>query len=164
MKRSLLAVAAFAWLLAGCGSSTDITAQMAALQKTADTYAISQIEVNWHRAASEKNVDLIVSLFANNGSLTVGPTTYTGKAQLRDFFSTKAGSFKPENHWVSETPAYKIRVTVDGNTGSLYFECHYVDIDTRVLKSVVAANDTVARINGHWLITKSLTGTAVLSA
>jgi len=154
---------ALAWVLAGCGASADTAAQTAALQKTADTYAIAQIEANWHKAASEKNVDLIVSLFANNGVLTVGPTSYTGKAQLRDFFATKAGSFKPENHWISETPAYKIRVTVNGDTGTLYFECHYVDVDTRVLKSVVAANDTVARINGKWLITKSLTGTAVLS-
>ena len=163
MRWMLLGGAALALITAGCGSSTDTATQMAALQKTADIYAIGQIEANWHKAASEKNVDLMVSLFANNGSLTVGPTTYTGKAQLRDFFTTKAGPFKPENHWVSETPAYKIRVTVNGDTGTLYFECHYVDVDTRVLQSVVAANDTVTRINGKWLIAKSLTGTAVLS-
>jgi ketosteroid isomerase-like protein len=163
LRTSLLAGIAVALALVGCGASTDTTAELAALQKTSDTYAISQIEASWHKAASEKNVDLIVSLFADNGSLSVGPTTYTGKAQLRDFFATKAGSFKPGVNWISETPAYKIRVTVNGDTGTLYFECHYVDVDTRMLKSAVAANDLVARINGRWLITKSITGTAVLS-
>jgi len=163
MQRGLILGAALAATLAACGSGQDTSTQTAALQRTSDTYAISQIEANWHKAASEKNVDLMVSLFADNGSLTVGPTTYTGKAQLRDFFATKAGSFKPENHWISETPAYKIRVTVNGDTGTLYFECHYVDVDTRVVKSVVAADDIVARVNGTWLITKSNTGTAVLT-
>ena len=29
--------------------------------------------------------------------------------------SSKAGPFQPQNHWISETPAYKIRTTVSGN-------------------------------------------------
>jgi ketosteroid isomerase-like protein len=163
MGKGAIIGAALLAALAGCGSSEMSAAQLASLQRTSDESAIAQIEATWHKAASEKNVDLIVSLFTENGSLTVGPTTYTGKAQLREFFATKAGPFKAQNHWISETPAYKIRVTVNGDNGTLYFECHYVDIDTHMVASVVAANDIVHRVNGRWLIAKSLTGTAVLT-
>ena len=31
------------------------------------------------------------------------------------------------NNWISETPIYKVRITVNGDRGTLYFECHYVN-------------------------------------
>ena len=104
-----------------------------------------------------------MTLWADNAVFTVGPRTFVGKSQIRSFLVTNATPFQPATHWISETPAYKIRITVDGDHGTLYFECHYVDAATGQIKSVVAANNTVARINGTWLITKGLTGTAVLS-
>jgi len=153
---------ALALSLAACGSGRDAASQ-AALQKRADVLAIEQIEVNWHKASSTKDIDLMMSLWAEDATFTAGTTTYTGKAQIRDFFLTKAAPFKPENHWVSDTPEYKLRVTVDGDRGTLYFQCHYVDVSTMELKNVVAADQDVARINGRWLITKSVASTAILS-
>ena len=38
---------------------------------------------------------------------------------------------------MSDTPAYKIRITASGDKGTLYFECHYVDVKTQKVVSVV---------------------------
>ena len=162
MRKAPMIGLALALSLAACGSGRDAASQ-AALQKRADVLAIEQIEVNWHKASSTKDIDLMMSLWAEDATFTAGTTTYTGKAQIRDFFLTKAAPFKPENHWVSDTPEYKLRVTVDGDRGTLYFQCHYVDVSTMELKNVVAADQVVARINGRWLITKSVASTAILS-
>ena len=109
------------------------------------SYAIDQIEADWHKAASTKDVDLMMSLWADDATFTIGTRTLAGKDQLREFFTNEAAPFKPENHWVSDTPAYKIRATVDGDKGTLYFECHYIDVDTGKVASVVGADQKVAR-------------------
>jgi len=154
-------------VVAGCGSdqasATQAAVQMAALQKKADLYAIDQIEATWHKAASMKDVDLMMSLWADNATFQIGPQTYSGKDQIRTFFATKAAPFKAGNIWVSDTPAYKIRITVSGNTGTLYFECHYVDVATRKVVVVVGSQVTVGRIHGRWMITNSVSATPILS-
>jgi hypothetical protein len=63
--------------------------------------------------------------------------------------------FQPGHHWVSDTPSYKIRITVNGDKGTLYFECHYIDAKTGKLMSVVGADQDVQRIDGKWLITSA---------
>jgi ketosteroid isomerase-like protein len=148
--------------LAAC-SAASTPALPSDLQLKADTYDIEQIEVTWHKASSTQDVDLMMSIWADNATATLGGTTYSGKDQIRQFFATKAAPFQPANHWVSETPAYKIRVTVDGDKGTLYFECHYVDPSTKMVKSVVAADQTVARINGTWLITNLVSASPELA-
>jgi ketosteroid isomerase-like protein len=162
MKRILMMGLTLAVSLTACSSGNGMASQQA-LQKKADTLAIEQIEVSWHKASSTKDVDLMMSLWADDATFTVGTTTYTGKDQIRNFFANDAAPFKPENHWVSETPEYKLRATVDGDTGTLYFECHYVDVATMLVKAVVAADQDVARINGRWMITNSVASTAILS-
>jgi hypothetical protein len=79
--------------------------------------------------------------------------------QIRQFFATQAAPFKKENNWVSDTPAYKSRVTIDGEKGTLYFECDYIDIDSRQVKVVVSADQNVAKVNGTWLITSAVSAT-----
>lgn len=153
----MLKMTAAALLLAlsavGCGSAAPASPS-AEVQTAADLFALHQIEANFHKAASLKDVDLMVSLYADNATVTIGgDQTYTGKDAIRNFFATKAGPFQPKNNWISETPAYKIRATVNGDKGTLYFECHYVDVATRMVVSVVGADQNVARINGQWLIT-----------
>jgi ketosteroid isomerase-like protein len=162
MRRILMIGLTLAVSLTACGSSQNASSQTA-LQKKADTLAIEQIEVNWHKSSSTKDLDLMMSLWADNATFTVGSQTYTGKDQIRAFFANDAAPFKPENHWVSETPEYKLRITLDGDTGTLYFECHYVDAATKLVKVVVAADQDVARINGRWLITNSVASTPILS-
>ena len=105
----------------------------------------------------------MMSLWADNATFTVGGQTYTGKDQIRTFFRTKAAPFQPGTNWVSDTPAYKVRLTIDGDKGTLYFECHYVDVRTGKVMAVVGVDHTVQKINGKWLIVDSAGATPVLS-
>jgi ketosteroid isomerase-like protein len=168
MRRVLLILAMVAggMVVAACGSdqpSAVLTAaEMATLQKQADMYQIDQIEVTWHKAASMKDLNLMMTIWADNATFQIGTLTYSGKDQIRNFWA-KAAPFNPENVWVDETPAYKARITVSGNTGTLYFECHFVDVPTRKLVAVVATQLEVARISGRWVITSSLSSTPILS-
>jgi hypothetical protein len=105
----------------------------------------------------------MMSLWAPNATFTVGPgQTLTGNKQIRRFW-LKAPVFQPENHWVSETPAYKIRITVNGDKGTLYFECHYVDPKTHKVVAVTAADQQVARMNGRWLVTNHVGASPTLT-
>jgi uncharacterized protein (TIGR02246 family) len=147
--------------LAACGGSSSSDDE--ALQQQADLYAIDQIEKTWHRATSAHDIDLMMSLWAPTATFTVGPgKTLTGKAAIRRFFLGTA-TFQPENRWVSETPAYKIRITVNGDRGTLYFECHYADPKTKELVQVTGADAQVARIDGRWLITNNVGASPTLT-
>jgi ketosteroid isomerase-like protein len=154
MTRIAVLGAVLALSLAACGGSGKPSADEQQLQHEADYYAIDQIEKTWHKAASTQNVDLMMSLWANDATFNIGPETLDGKQQIRTFFTT-AGPFRPGNHWVSDTPSYKIRITVNGDKGTLYFECHYIDAKTGKLMSVVGADQDVQRIDGKWLITSA---------
>ena len=162
----ILATAAGGIAVAACGSdppqTTVASAQLASLQKQADMYQIDQIEVTWHKAASIKDLDLMMTLWADNATFQIGTQTASGKDQIRAMWA-QSRPFQPQNDWVDETPAYKAVITVSGNTGTLYFECHFVDVPTRKLVGVVATQLEVARIGGRWLITSSLGSTPVLS-
>jgi hypothetical protein len=105
----------------------------------------------------------MMSLWAPNETFTGGGNSAVGKKQIRQFWLTKSENFKPENTWVSETIPYKVRITVNGDRGTLYFECHYIDARTGKLEQVTAADGDVARINGRWLITNLAGASATLS-
>jgi uncharacterized protein (TIGR02246 family) len=148
----VLAVGAYGARKRISGPSTD---------KQAALYQIERMEQTWHKASSSKNLDLMMSIWAPNAIWTVGGSTVAGKAAIRAQFA-KVQPFQPQNHWISDTPEYKIRVTVNGDRGTLYFECHYIDVDTGTVKSAVAADQQVQKINGKWLITNSVTATTTL--
>jgi outer membrane murein-binding lipoprotein Lpp len=162
----ILATIAGALVVAGCSSdppSSSVTsAQLASLEKQAAMYQLDQIEVTWHKAASTKDLDLMMTLWAANATFQVGLNTYTGTDQLRTFWST-AAPFQTKNHWVDETPAYKAVTTVSGNTGTIYFECHFVDVATNKLVGLAATKAHVADINGRWVITSAISSQPVLS-
>ena len=150
--------------LAACGDSSTSSASEQAMQRRADLYAIDQLEVKFHKATSGHDIDLMMSLWAPNATFTTSPgQTLTGKEQIRRFWLSQSVVFQPEIHWVSDTPAYKIRATADGDLGTLYFECHYLDSTTGKATAITAADQQVARINGRWLITDMVGGSATLS-
>ncbi|SRR5713101_3369246 len=153
---------ALAVSLAACGGSGKTSAATQQLQRQADLYAIDQIEKTWHKASSTHNVNLMMTLWAPDATFTIATATYTGKQQIRDFFVHTAGPFQPQNHWLSDTPAYKVRITVNGDKGTLYFECHYVDLKTDKVVTVAAADQNVRKIDGRWLITSSAGATPTL--
>jgi ketosteroid isomerase-like protein len=126
-------------------------------------WEIDKIEKDFHGAMSDKNIDQMMALFAPNATMTVGPgETATGLEEIQTFWEDKSATFAPENEWISDHPAYKLEITVDGNRGTLHFECHFVDAETGKVVSVTAADLDVARVDGSWLITNMIGGTAVL--
>ena len=128
-----------------------------------DMWEIDQIEKQFHQATTDKNIDQMVSLFAPNATMTIGTgETASGLDEIRSFWLENAASFEPENEWISDHPAYKLEITVDGDRGTLHFECHYIDAKTGDVVSVTAADMDVARIGGAWLITNMIGGSTVL--
>ena len=163
MHKVLIVGLILAGAAAACSPAASTSTPDPGLQRQADLYGIEQLEVIFHKAASSKDIELMMSIWADNATLVLGAQTYTGKAEIRDFFLNKSGPFKPANTWEGDTPAYKIVITIDGDKGTLYYECHFIDVATRAVASATASNQTVARINGVWLITNAVGGTAILS-
>jgi ketosteroid isomerase-like protein len=144
------------------GSSSD--AETDALQLKADEYEIGRIEEQFHQAQTTKDIDLMMSLWAPNATLTIGPElTAAGVDEIRQFWLEKSQPFAPETTWVSDHPAYKLAVTVNGDRGTLHFECHFVDYSTDTVASITVADTDVARIGGQWLITNLVAGSTELA-
>ena len=97
--------------------------------------------------------------------LALGGKTFTGKVAIHDVFA-KAAPFQAENNWISDTAAYRIRVSVNGDKGTLSFECHFIDAGdgptNGEVAAVTAGDADVARIDGKWLITNFVGGTTEL--
>jgi uncharacterized protein (TIGR02246 family) len=164
MRKLLMggALAALVVALSACGGASGTSENAEAVQRQVDLYEISQIERSFHEAISKKDIDELVSLFAPNATGTFGPgKTVAGRDQIRQVWLSSVG-WKPETHWLSDHPAYKLKVTVDGDRGTLHFECHFIDVDTGEVAALTAGNLDVARIDGRWLITNFQGSTAVL--
>jgi ketosteroid isomerase-like protein len=148
--------------LNACASGGD-SGSKRALTKAADANAIRTLEGLFHQSTTAKDIDTMMSLFSDNAVLAFGGRTFTGKEQVRKFWLEQAAPFKVENHWASETPAYKIRLTSTGDRGTLYFECHYVDVDSHVVKAAVSADIKVAKIKDQWIFTNVVAAPATVS-
>jgi ketosteroid isomerase-like protein len=149
-------------VLVACGGSTaGSTGDQA--RRFQDMWEIDKIEKDFHEATSVKDIELMMSLYAPNATFTVGPgVTAVGVDEIRDFWLEQSPAFKQTNNWISDHPAYKLEITVNGDRGTLHFECHYVDPETREVVSVTAGDMDVARIDGEWLITNFVGGTTEL--
>jgi ketosteroid isomerase-like protein len=149
-------------VLAACGGSNGSSGTPSE-RRFQDMWEIDQIEKQFHKATSLKDLDLMMSLYAPNATFTVGGgETAVGLDEIREFWTTKAPAFESTNTWVSDHPAYKLEITVNGDRGTLHFECHYVDAETSKVVAVTAGDMDVARIDGQWLITNFVGGTAEL--
>jgi hypothetical protein len=116
-----------------------------------DFMAMHKIEIAFHEAGTTKNLNLMLSLFSGDATITAGGKTYTGKEQIKAFWQA-AGTFQPQNQWVAYTPAFRIKYDVRGDTAHLYFECLYVDKAANKIAAHTNSNDTLIRVNGRWLI------------
>jgi len=151
-------------LLAACGGSSSNSASDQAIQRDADRYAIETIAKRWHKATSSQDVGLMISLWAPHATWTVEPgRTLVGKTQIRRYVLAESAPFKPENRWVSLSALYRIRITANGDRGTLYFECHYIDVKTHEVVRSTGADQDVAKINGRWLITNMVGAAPTLS-
>ena len=166
MRRLLIVgVLGLGVLLASACDRSDVDAALReTLQQNSDRWEIDQIEKDFHEATTMKDVDLMMSLFAPNATLTVGPgETAAGLEEIREFWLEKSNAFQETTHWVSDHPAYKVEITVNGDRGTLHFECHYVDYDTHEVAFTTVGDLDVARIDGRWLVTNMIAGSTELA-
>ena len=134
------------------------------MQRKADYWEIDQIEKNFHEATTKKDIEQMMSLWAPNATLTAGPgATAAGLDEIRQFWLEESAAFAPETEWISDHPAYKIEITVNGDLGTLHFECHYIGVHTERMEAVTVADLDVARIEGRWLITNLVGGSTTLT-
>ena len=158
----LVCAAILVFALSAGGGSGGSSASERATEKKADIYEISQIERSFHEAISKKNISQMVGLFAPHATGTFAPgKTATGKKQIAGFW-LGSKMWESSTHWLSDHPAYKLKVAVDGDRGTLHFECHFIDVDSGKIAATTAGNLDVAKIDGHWLITNFVGSTTEL--
>jgi ketosteroid isomerase-like protein len=166
MRRFLIACVLLGVVVVAFAACSDSgsDAETAALQLKADRFEIGRIEEQFHQAMTLKDIDEMMSLWAPNATLTVGPDlTAAGVDEIRRFWLTKSVAFAPETTWVSDHPAYKLSVTVNGDRGTLHFECHFIDYKSDEVAAVTVGDLDVSRIGGRWLITNFVAGSTELA-
>ena len=151
MRASVLALTALAALLLSVVSRAD--------EENADDFMqLHKVEIAFHEAGSTKNLELMLSLFADDAVLTAKGKTYTGKEQIKSYWQA-AGPFQSQNQWIGYTPAFRIRYDVEGDRAHLYFECLWVDKKAGKIAAHTNSDDQLARVNGRWLIKQMKAGT-----
>jgi hypothetical protein len=162
----LAALGALAVALQGtfatAGASTSASAD-AKTEQMADLYQIEQIEVKFHKATSHHLINLMMSIWAPGAVFNIDQQTLVGKAQIRHWFLTKNKAFMPNHHWESDTPTYKLKIDLNGDQATMYFECNYIDPKTSEVVATAGVTHTLQKVNGRWLITNSAGSTATLS-
>lgn len=157
-SRAFTAAAAVV-LLGGCAASptpcptTAPSSASSPADSPADTLALRDIEVVFHDSGSKKDIERMMSLFADDAVLTVGDKTFTGKEQVRHYFSDVAAPFRPENVLIAYTPAQRIRTAVRGDAATLCFECLWLDTKGQNPPLHTFSDDTLVRSGGRWLVT-----------
>jgi hypothetical protein len=122
-----------------------------------------ELQAAFHAAASHGgDIDAMMQLWADDGSITVGGVLYNGKDAVRDFFANHSGAFK--NDWVSLSPSFKTQFDIHHHTAEIYFECHYADPSTipYVLRADISATGTAKKIHGQWVFWHIVAGAAPL--
>jgi ketosteroid isomerase-like protein len=157
------ALVALTLALSACGGSGSSSASdEAQQQRESDLYQIDRIERTFHEAISRKDIDMMVGLFSAHATGTFRPgQTVSGKEQIRNVWLNST-AWNPQTHWLSDHPAYKLKITIEGNRGTLHFECHFIDVDTGMVAAATAGNADVAKIDGRWLITNFVGSTSEL--
>ncbi len=112
---------------------------------------LDQLAADFHGALSYGgNITAMMSLWADNSSITLNGTPHIGKAAVQAFFQGN-GYFL--NNWVSLAPEYKTVITIHGNTAEISTQCVAIDLNTMVVKSVIQVNATCEKISGQWFFT-----------
>lgn len=130
----------------------------------ADILAVRNIEIIFHTAGSvlpTKDLELMMSLYADDAVLTDTAhdnKVYQGKEQVRTYWANVSGPFRPEHHWIGYTPAMRIKSNVTGNTGTLDFECLWMNVDDNTIGAHAFSSMEVARVKGHWLVKRIKVG------
>ena len=133
-------------------------------EETADIY---QLQAAFHRAKSHQDIELMVSLWAENSTFQIGTTTYTGREAVRAFFLA-SGSWQYQR--ISLVPSFKDIIKIHDNTAFLYFECHDValtDESPTVPAGTIVTHlfnaGTIRRTKHRWVFQHMVFGSAPLA-
>ena len=115
---------------------------------------IYELQAAFHRAKSHQDIDLMVSLWADDATLTFNGKEYAGKEGVRGLF-LNSGSWL--HHRISLVASFKDQIDVQGDTAFLYFECHDVALDNNdvgpqgTIVTHLSNYGTIRNIAGSWL-------------
>lgn len=124
---------------------------------------IYELQAAFHLAKSTQDIDLLMSLWAEDASLTVpgNPNSpFVGLDQIRALLLT-TGSFTHLR--LSLVPSFKIQIDVHGDEAFFYEECHDIGdfaLPTRFIASSTFLAGTIRRVDGKWLFWKMNGGSA----
>ena len=121
------------------------------LLQEADAAEIGDLLAGFHGALSYGgDIDAMMSLWADDSSITFNGTLYAGKAGVQTFFS---GNGYFHNNWVSLAPEFKTQITIHGDKAEAVTQCVATDISVtpNVIKGVVQVNAVAERIHGKWV-------------
>lgn len=127
--------------------------------------AIYQLQAAFHRAKSTQDLDLMMSLWAEDATLIVqgdANSPYSGSDKLRAFWQG-SGSFTHRR--LSLVPSFKTQISVghNGDRAWLYFECHDVgdyDLPTRSIAADLFLAGIVRNVRGSWVFANMTAGKA----
>jgi ketosteroid isomerase-like protein len=118
--------------------------------ESVQTARIHDLQAAFHLAKCNQDIDLMMSLWANDAVVTFQGTDFVGKDAIRAWLLT-TGSFT--HHRLSLVTSFKIQIEQHGNQAFLYFECIDVgdfDQPSRFIASALYNEGTVRNINGQW--------------
>lgn len=124
-----------------------------------DVGEIYQLQAAFHRAKTTQDLDLMLSLWADDATFVnkSNGQTYVGADQIRSFWQA-SGSFT--HHRFSLVPSYKTTIQVHGDEAFLYFECHDVgefqtggfnDPTTKTIVNDTYLAGTLRRVQDAWV-------------
>jgi len=124
---------------------------------------IYELQAAFHRAKTSQNLDLMMSLWAEDGTLRNegdANSPYVGSEALRGFWQ-RSGSFTHRR--LSLVPSFKTTIDVHGDDAFLYFECHDIgdyDLATRFIAADLFLAGAVRNIAGSWVFYDMTAGTS----
>jgi ketosteroid isomerase-like protein len=124
---------------------------------------IYKLQAAFHRAKTTQDLDLMMSLWDPDGTLTVqgnSHSPFVGAEQIKAFWQT-SGSFTHRRF--SLVPSFKTQIVVRGDEAWLYFECHDVgdyDLSTRAIVGDTYLAGTLRNVDGKWVFSNMTAGTA----
>lgn len=124
------------------------------LRVLADKGKIYELQAAFHLAKSTQDIGLLMSLWAEDASLTIPgnpKSPFVGLDQIRAFTLT-TGSFVHLR--LSLVPSFKIQIDVHGDEAFFYEECHDVGdfaLPTRVIAADSFLAGTLRKVEGKWL-------------
>ena len=158
------ALGALVILLAACGGSPASSSELGDPARTRTSTRSPRSSEKWHQATSTHDIDLMMSLWAEDATFTVeAGRTLTGKDAIRAFWLA-APVFQPENHLGVGDAGLQAPRHGERRQGHAVLRVPLRRPGRRRRSSRVAgADQQVARINGEWLITNNVGAAPILA-